>query len=296
MESQDYGKLLAALREQQAARPLSILNLAEPLTASSASAALEPQGFSNTRASDASTQLSRSESDSSTPQSLKADLAHYKDLFSKLRFSYLEQVTKEKYLRAIVGDPPLLVSHGDNLVLEEKLAVMKAELKGKKAEVDALVKEMENMAAELARKHDKVQTDMIILQKVPTEIANLREQVNVLRSQLVERKGAGERSRDPRMNMSLDATNEALEAQQKRNQELDEQIEALQRQLPARIRECEKADRELEDLEAKRNESVRFAKEVRRIREEGGRDILEEQGRWYRSSEVVLKGLLGVEA
>jgi len=48
-------------------------------------------------------------------------------------------------------------------------------------------------------------------------------------------------------------------------------------------------------LERRRNESARLAVELRRRREMGGRDEVEEMGRWYKSSEAVLRGLLGVE-
>ncbi len=46
------------------------------------------------------------------------------ELFSKLRFSYLEQVTKEKFIRAIVGDPPLVVEHQENVELEASLLLI----------------------------------------------------------------------------------------------------------------------------------------------------------------------------
>src|SRR6201999_2069598 len=95
-----------------------------------------------------------------TPETLAADLTHYKELFSKLRFSYLEQVTKEKYLRSIVGDPPLLVSHAENVALEEKLSTAKAELKAKKEDVERLVEEMEGMAHSLAFSSEGVQAQM----------------------------------------------------------------------------------------------------------------------------------------
>jgi predicted RNase H-like nuclease (RuvC/YqgF family) len=97
------------------------------------------------------------------------------------------------------------------------------------------------------------------------------------------------------MNMGFEQTDQVLEEQRTRNREVDAQIEQLQRMLPGRTRECERLDRELVDLEKKRNEATRLAREVRRLREEGGRDEMEDLGRWYRSSEVVLKGLLGVE-
>ena len=102
----------------------------------------------NKRHSDVSTTSDGYED--ATPASLQADLAHYKashlsirtgrhllpsaggmrrhakreqqDLFSKLRFSYIEQVTKEKFLRAIASTPPLLIDPADNAELEQQLA------------------------------------------------------------------------------------------------------------------------------------------------------------------------------
>ena len=74
------------------------------------------------------------------------------ELFSKLRFSYLEQVTKEKFLRAIVGDPPLIVEHQENIELESQLLEVKAVLKAQKADVAALVEELEARGRDLSRR------------------------------------------------------------------------------------------------------------------------------------------------
>lgn len=72
-------------------------------------------------------------------------------MFSKLRFSYLEQVTKEKFLRGIVGDPPLVVGHNENVELETKLAETKQQLKQRKEEVRLMVEAMEETGRELAK-------------------------------------------------------------------------------------------------------------------------------------------------
>lgn len=72
------------------------------------------------------------------------------ELFSKLRFSYLEQVTKEKFLRSIVGDPPLIVEPAENLELEAQLADIKAVLKEQKAAVATMVVELEARGRNLA--------------------------------------------------------------------------------------------------------------------------------------------------
>lgn len=308
MATTDYENALAALREQQSSQPLSILTLAEPILSSTSPNhnSKDAHDQSNTsktstRPSDASsTTLHASELDTHlTPTSLAADLTHYKDLFSKLRFSYLEQVTKEKYLRSIVGDPPLVVTHDDNLALEQSLVSMKADVKRRKDEVEQLVLEMESRAREVAARYQSVVNGAQLLETVPLEVEALRVEIEELKRVIREKKGDDGResnagSGDPRMNLSLDETVNALEEQRARNREIDEQIEFLQRQLPTQTRECEKVDRELVELEKKRNEATRLAKEVRRRKEEGGRDELEELGRWYRGSDVVLRGLLGV--
>lgn len=59
-------------------------------------------------------------------------------------------MTKEKFLRAIVGDPPLVVGHNENVELETQLAEVKAELKSRKEDVRVMVEEMEKMGRELA--------------------------------------------------------------------------------------------------------------------------------------------------
>ncbi len=292
MANTDHATTLATLRAQRAGQPLSILALTEPITASQLPSHTEvPSRISDTN-------TVSTEADSSlplTPATLSADLSHYKDLFSKLRFSYLEQVTKEKYLRSIVGDPPLLVSHEDNLVLEERLGVMKAELKSKKADVDTLVEEMEARARDVATAHEGVSEGMDLLEKIPVEIDELRADVERLQDEIKAKRGQEDGSSDPRMQMSLAATEQALSEQRERNAEIDLQITELQRQMPGKVREVEKMDRELTDLERRRNESTRLAVEGRRRREEGGRDEMEDLGRWYRASESVMQGLLGVE-
>ncbi len=119
-------------------QPLSIIRLSEPISASQTS----------TRTSD----VSNSSFENPSPASLEADLSHYKELFSKLRFSYLEQVTKEKFLRAIVGDPPLVVEHTENIELEAQLADVKTVLKAQKENVAEMVRELESRGRDLARR------------------------------------------------------------------------------------------------------------------------------------------------
>jgi len=288
MSHPDYASALTTLRAQQDSHPLTILSLAEPIISAA-------QSSPSKRKSNVSDSTNSDVTDP-TPATLLSDLTHYKELFSKLRFSYLEQVTKEKYLRSIVGDPPLLVSHAENVALEEKLAGVKAELKAKKEDVDRLVEEMEEMARVLAPRWEGVQGQMALLEDLPPKVQGLEETVRMLREQVAEREGAEPRSEDPRMNVGLEETQQLIQEQRERARELDRQIAAMQRALPAKMRDCEVVEAELEALERKKNDITAAAREAMRIREEGGMDELEQKGRWYRSAEVVLRAVIGVDA
>lgn len=137
----------SALQELQSTSNLSILHLSEPfLTEHNNSAAK--------RSSNSSTS-SNGNRENATPAILAADLTHYRDLFSKLRFSYVEQVTKERFLRAITAEQPEFVDASENAELEAALKEQKSSLKEKKTEVRELVKELEEQGRNLAgRKSD----------------------------------------------------------------------------------------------------------------------------------------------
>ncbi|KAL8883440.1 MAG: hypothetical protein Q9215_008228, partial [Flavoplaca cf. flavocitrina] len=119
-------------------QPLSIIRLSESISSTTPNPT-QTQNDNNPQARTSDISASAINNDASDPQptptSLAADLSHYRDLFSKLRFSYLEQVTKEKFLRAIVGDPPLIVESSENVELEKQLGEIKAVLKMQKEDV-----------------------------------------------------------------------------------------------------------------------------------------------------------------
>lgn len=268
------ARLLEEIQQQRRDAPLAILSLAEPLLVPTSPQPTKEQPLN--------------------PATLTADLAHYRDLFSKLRFSYLEQVTKEKYLRSIVGEPPLLATSAENAALEEKLAVLKADLQKRKRDVEALITELNELAGRIAETYDTVDVGMKKLERLPAENEKLEAEISRLREVLAAKEG-DEGSEDPRMNMSLEDTEREIELAKRKDADLRREIEDMKRDLPRKTEECEVAERELRDLEKERNEITRLARDAQRMRE-GGRDKLEEQGRWYQSSEVVLKGLLGVES
>ncbi|KAL4773691.1 hypothetical protein BDW60DRAFT_20304 [Aspergillus nidulans var. acristatus] len=228
--------------------------------------------------------------DSPSPASLEADLSHYKELFSKLRFSYVEQVTKEKFLRAIVGDPPLVVGHNENVELEAQLAEVKAELKARKEEVRLMVEEMGKMARDLATRYNNVQLQMTQLATLPESIENLESTIAALRAKQIANSETSSSQ-----NLPLPATLSLLAKREAELAALNRQIAAAQNTLPRKTREAETMERELGILERRKSEAIMQAREAQRKKQEGESDGLEEAGRWYRSAEEALKKLVGVE-
>lgn len=283
MAAKKAADVLHELEDLQSNHGISIIKLSETI-----SSALPQTGqdTNTSRTSDVS-----SSSVDATPASLEADLAHYKELFAKLRFSYVEQVTKEKFIRAIVGEPPLIVTPQENVELEKQNAAAKAQLKALKMEVADTVEELESKGRELSRRYETVQMETATLREMPERIAGLEEKITQLREQLQP----GEK---PSRNLPLAKTLELVAEKKLQRHELERQLEQLRAQVPRKRKEMERLQTELQPLEVKRHNSQAAAREARRRKEQalgGVEDDLEERGRWWRASEAALKQMLEIE-
>jgi polyhydroxyalkanoate synthesis regulator phasin len=280
---------LRALEQLQSAsgHEYTIVKISEPI-----SSALPPAQNNNDnlpRTSDVST----SSLDAPTPSSLEADLAHYRELFGKLRFSYVEQVTKEKFIRAIVGDPPLIVSPQENADLEASNAAAKAELKALKTEVAGMVEELEKRGRELAGRYERVQAEVKLVRELPGKIAALEKRV-------AELKAAQQLAPDAKaeMNLPLGKTLALVEGKRRELAGVERQLELLGGQVPRKRKEVERLRGEVAALENRRANSSAAAREAKRRRENaqsGVEDELEARGRWYRASETVLQRVLDLQ-
>ena len=282
MNHDKANEVLETLDQLQSTREISIIRISEPISSSAAQDARQ-------RTSDAS----NSSLDAPTPASLGADLAHYKELFAKLRFSYVEQVTKEKFIRAIVGDPPLIVTMQENLDLEKENMAAKAELKGLKTEVADMVAELETKGKELSRRYENVQLETTQLRELPVKIQELEEQIELLKTEQETVPGS-----DPNLNLPLAKTLDLVMKRKREQQELARELESLQAKVPRKRKEAERLQAELQPLETKRQNSTTAAKEARRRKDAalgGVADDLEERARWWRASEGVLKQVLDIK-
>lgn len=284
MASEKVEKVLRELEELQAKHEISIIKFSEPISSALPQAGADTN---NARTSDVSTVST----DAATPASLEADLAHYKELFAKLRFSYVEQVTKEKFIRAIVGEPPLIVTPQENLELEKQNAQAKAQLKALKMEVADMVEDLERRGRELSRRYESVRMETVALGELPDKISGVDDRIAELKDKL-------QPGENPSLNLPLAKTLELVAEKKRQRHELDRQLEQLRSQVPRKRKEMERLQAELQPLEVKRKNGVAAADEARRRKEKalgGVEDDLEERGRWWRASETALKQMLEVE-
>ncbi|KAF4339416.1 hypothetical protein FBEOM_6701 [Fusarium beomiforme] len=281
MAQPNAEKVLEVLNKLQSSQEISIIKLSEPISSS------KPQD-ARQRTSDAS----NSAFDAPTPASLTADLAHYKELFAKLRFSYVQQVTKEKFIRAIVGDPPMIVTMEENLELEKENTITKKQLKELKTEVADMVTDLERRGVELSKKYESVQLETTKLREMPTKIEELERRIEQLRTELETPEGSS-----PSMNLPLAKTQDLVNQRRLEQQELARELESLQAKVPRKRKEAERLRIELQPLENKRQNSATAAREAKRRKEAalgGAADDLEERARWWRASEAVLTQVLDI--
>jgi len=198
-------------------------------------------------------------------------------------------VTKEKFLRAVVGDPPLYISASENAALESRLLSTKATLKAQKIEVAELVADLESRGRELSRRYQQVQLQT-------AQLGNLPEQIEGLKSTIARLQAAQEPKTDnPLLGMPLTKTLEVLAEKDAESAKLDREIEELRTAGERRMRELDRMQTELEPLRAQKTRAVNDAQDAQTRKAQGISglgDDLEQRGRWLRGVETTMRSIL----
>ena len=203
-------------------------------------------------------------------------------------------MTKEKFLRAIVGDPPLIADNAENIELERQLADVKGVLKAQKEYVADMVAELDAKGRDLSQRYETISLQTTLLSSLPPQIEDLDKRLASLRSQS---QSLAMNEDNPYMAMPLPATLELVENRERELDEVNTQINLLQQALSRQTRTVEIEEREVKKLEAERNRAVSVAREaIERKQEGGGADDIEMKGRWLSSVESGLKKMLEVDA
>ena len=198
-------------------------------------------------------------------------------------------MTKEKFLRAVVGDPPLYISASENVALESRLLSTKASLKAQKIEVAELVADLENRGRELSRRYQQVQLQTARLESLP-------EQIDGLKSTIARLQAAQEPKTDnPLLGLPLAKTLEVLAQKDAESAKLDREIAELKAAAERKTRELDRMRTELEPLRAQKTRAVNDAQEAQTRKAQGISglgDDLEQRGRWLRGVETTMRSIL----
>lgn len=262
---------------------LTLLKLSEPL--------LTPHSDNQQhRTSDAS---ATSPLQTPTPNTLTNDLQHYRSLFTKLRFSYTEQVTKEKFLRYLVSSTPVEhVSPTANAELERQLGEVKETLRAQKRAVDEEVNTIEVHARELARRWKGIESAREELDSLPSVIEGLKAEVEEMRrTQGIDGEvGDGQAE----MGMGLEETVTLVKEREQQLERVGGRLEEVREEREKKEKELEKLQEDVVRSEREVKRAKKAAEDARRRREGKGGvgDEIEEKGRWLRGVEGTLRGLL----
>ncbi|CAH2354327.1 putative spindle pole body component Kre28p [[Candida] railenensis] len=120
------------------------------------------------------------EPDLYNPTSINEEISFKKELFSKLKFQYLEQETREKFLRAILENPPLYVEQSDIDKKIESNTELKRDLKQLKQKQKQLEVESTALASEVLELREVFQGKARATELMLEEIEEMEREFNVL--------------------------------------------------------------------------------------------------------------------
>lgn len=111
------------------------------------------------------------------PRNIDEIILAKKELNSKLKFQYLEQETKEKFMRLIIENKPIYIDQKDSNEIAEENVKLKSGLKAVKQENDSLILELIQMSEQISGQVDAMST-------LERENLDLNNKISQLTSQI----------------------------------------------------------------------------------------------------------------
>ncbi|KAK9356135.1 hypothetical protein V1523DRAFT_403230 [Lipomyces doorenjongii] len=246
--------------------------------------------------------------DCSNPAAIEVELKDFKELFSKLKVTYLEQETKETFLRAILDDD------------DEKATVEASERKGlrvwrvgqldlddatqrnvglKQVLVDKK-KALQNASNEIAALVGRVCDKYEVLKTDVSEAEEMLQEIETMQAEVRELEKDEEGDKDVHQTLSLKETLSLYGNFKAQESELDDDIHELTEVIIRKKKqELEKLSTELinlSEISRKLEEEAKIAIEARKVEMKQGKIIAKENiGQWYTNVLLTLKRLLFVD-
>lgn len=215
------------------------------------------------------------------PAQIKTELTHLKQFLSKLKFQYLEQETRDKFLRLLLIDEKNITKEDVDLILSENQQ-FKATLKLLKQEIEALTEQAENLAEEVVNLNDQLRKHKAEVKESLSEAAQLQVELDQLMNEgenenyktlfnfkkLIDSDNVG-------LSEAISIANSAVESDEATLKQLDDQLKEAQKETEEKRRELEQLERKTQELESqvgedhtpvKRNEQQEYAQQLNDIK------------------------------
>ena len=112
------------------------------------------------------------------PILINDEINFQKENFSKLKFQYLEQETKEKFLRSLFDNPPISIQQEDINKLQEENVHSKQALKALKESMNNKMNDIHEISRETVELNEEYQNKYNETNKMLDEVLRMEEKIN----------------------------------------------------------------------------------------------------------------------
>ncbi|KAA8915099.1 hypothetical protein TRICI_002758 [Trichomonascus ciferrii] len=230
------------------------------------------------------------------PTVLPQEIQKHIEQFENMKVTYLEQETKEKFLRSIISDPPVFVEQSNVEEIEAENKQKKANLKKQKAQVNEVQRQLDLLSRQLCADYEDLSTKAKGASEMSKEMETMQAEIDKLTKQ--EEALELPALEDPDMNLPAPELNRLADEYGKQKQEIDQTlVELTSQSIPQSREEHNQLKQEVSRLEKEKTRTENMAQEMVKLREEEmqkGRIHNETTAEWYRSLIHILEHILGI--
>ncbi|KAJ3409771.1 hypothetical protein HDU80_009748 [Chytriomyces hyalinus] len=182
----------------------------------------------------------------SNPRNMDSELRFHKELFSKLKFNFLEQTTKETFIKRALAQPPQMCQTNEINESETRIRALKSDLKKYKRETEKEQERLSCLIGQVVQEHEHLIKSSALAEEVrdridplETEIATLLQSFDPEKKTLSELLAMNEKMRVPVQELQI------------RVQELNRKLEQTAELKQKRIMENNEARATLNALRTK---------------------------------------------
>ncbi|KAJ1983444.1 hypothetical protein H4R34_001278 [Dimargaris verticillata] len=216
------------------------------------------------------------------PAAVEAELSYYNELFEKLKFNYLEQATKERFIRDLMQEPPLVVDQEDIQELEASNVEHKQRLKQRKGEMQRYSEKLSSLAHDVVAAYCQTKDDFTTTPDLLREIRDLESQIQRI-----------EAEDDSTQKLTIQESQMKLNEQLAHLATVSTEIDEHKARLAALNQAIQKHQDQVHSLESECKSASYFANEAQRLAQTQSPQI-QSLYQWYKDARETLMGLFGI--